>query len=124
MLYSGPPRDPPACDEKNSLCTSAPPLYPRFLDPSNPYQVGSRDPHAEAPRVRGVGGLTGLRALPPTPKTEKFPCQEIGNGTSKKTSDDVGLQLLMGFLNFGTQGRTCLWNPAKIYSCHAIFVEC
>ena len=25
---------------------------------------------------RGVGGLTGLRPLPPTPKKEKFPCQE------------------------------------------------
>ena len=75
---------PPAGYNFNRLCTSAPPLYPRFLDPCRPnsrqpvfeQQVGFRDPHAEAPRVRGVGGLTGLRPLPPTPKKEKFPCQE------------------------------------------------
>ena len=28
------------------------------------------------PSYLGVGGLTGLRPLPPTPKKEKFPCQE------------------------------------------------
>ena len=52
---------PPAGDQCNSLCTSAPPLYPRFLDPCRPnsrqpvfeQQVGSRAPHAEAPLPAG-----------------------------------------------------------------------
>ena len=52
---------PPAEYHLYRLCTSAPPLYPRFLDPCRPnsrqpvfeQQVGFRDPHAEAPLLAG-----------------------------------------------------------------------